>query len=91
MTGRQPQLSKEDFARRGDAIFEEQIAPVLDTSCEGSFVAIDIETGDYEVASDELAASDRLLARKPEAQIWMRRVGSRYVRRFGPRLQSTTR
>ena len=52
---------------------------------EGKFVVIDIETRAYEIDMDELAASDRLLARHPEAQVWMRRIGSRYVRRFGPR------
>jgi hypothetical protein len=31
---------------------------------------------------DELAASDRLLARLPSAQIWLKRIGSRHVRRF---------
>jgi predicted ATPase len=35
-----------------------------------------------------LAASDRLLARVPNAQIWLRRIGSRYVRHFGPRPRS---
>jgi hypothetical protein len=50
---------------------------------EGKFVAIDIETGVYEIDGDELVASDRLLARLPDAQIWLRQVGSRYVRRFG--------
>lgn len=34
-------------------------------------------------SKEELAASDRLFARKPDAQIWFRRVGSRYARRFG--------
>jgi len=51
-------------------------------------VAIDIETGAYELDADELAASDRLLARIPNAQIWLCRVGSRYARRFGPRQRS---
>jgi hypothetical protein len=31
------------------------------------------------------AACDRLEASHPEAQIWMVRIGSRYVRRFGGR------
>jgi hypothetical protein len=31
-------------------------------------VAIDIETGAYEIDGDELAAPDRLLARVPDAQ-----------------------
>ncbi len=47
-----------------------------------------IESGAYEIDADELAASDRLLARKPDAQMWLRRVGSRYAHRFGPRYQS---
>jgi hypothetical protein len=46
---------------------------------------IDIETGDYEIDRDEIAASDRLFARRPDAQVWFRQVGSRYARRFGPR------
>ena len=43
----------------------------------GKFVVIDIDTGAYEVDADELAASDRLLARYPDAQVWLRQVGSR--------------
>ena len=45
-------------------------------------MVIDIETGAYEIDLDELAASDRLLARRLDAQMWMRRVGPRYARRF---------
>ena len=81
----QPRYSKEEFAQRGDEIYERDIRPQIDeTSNAGKFVAIDIETGAYEIDGDELTASDRLLARYPEAQIWLRRVGSRYVRRFRP-------
>ena len=79
----QPRYSKEEFARLGDAIYESQLRPVLEKGEEGKFVAIDIETGAYELDRDELAASDRLLARVPNAQIWLRRIGSRYVRHFG--------
>ena len=75
----QPHYTKEEFARRGDAIYENQLRSVLETGNEGKFVAIDIETGVYEVDSDELAASDRLLTRVPNAQVWLRRIGSRYA------------
>jgi hypothetical protein len=81
----QPRYSKEEFARRGDEIYERQIGPAVEEGNEGKFVAIDIETGAFEVDVDELAASDRLLARNSEAQVWLRRIGSRHVRRFGPR------
>jgi hypothetical protein len=88
MAGSQPRYSKEEFARRGDEIYESEIRPHVEAGNEGKFVVIDIETGAYEVDAEELAASDRLLARRPDAQIWLRRIGSRYVRRFGPRYQS---
>jgi hypothetical protein len=79
----QPRYSKEEFARRGDAIYESELRSILEAGNEGKFVAIDIETGTYEVDSNELAASDRLLTRVPSAQIWLRRIGSRYARHFG--------
>jgi len=79
----QPRYNKEEFARRGDAIYETELRSLLELGNEGKFVAIDIETGTYEVDSDELAASDRLLSRCPNAQIWLRRIGSRYARHFG--------
>lgn len=84
----QPHYPKEEFARRGDEIYERDIRPSLEAGDEGKFVVIDIETGAYEIDKEELAASDRLLARHPNAQIWLVRVGSRYVRRFGPRDRS---
>lgn len=40
--------------------------------------------------ADELAASDRLLTRSPDAQVWLVRIGSRYAYRFGSRQPPTT-
>lgn len=77
-----PRYSMEEFARRGDEIYERDILPKLTPEDKG-FVAIDIETGEYELAQDELTASNRLLARRPQAQVWIRRIGSRYLYRFG--------
>jgi PHD/YefM family antitoxin component YafN of YafNO toxin-antitoxin module len=84
----QPRYSKEEFARRGDAIYENDLRPIVETGNNGKFVAIDIETGAYEVDMDELTASDRLLARVPSARIWLRRIGSHYAHRFGFHPQS---
>ena len=75
--------SKEEFARRGDAIYERDIRPHLQPGDEGRFVAVDIESGAFEVDPDELEVCQRLRARVPEAQIWLVRVGSRHVHRFG--------
>jgi hypothetical protein len=82
-----PRYSKEEFARRGDEIYERDIRPHVEAGDAGKFVVIDIDTGAYEVDADELVASDRLLARHPDAQIWLTRVGSRYARRFGTNAQ----
>lgn len=85
-----PRYSKEEFARRGEEIFARDIRPHVEGLPARHFVAIDIETGAFEVDENELAASDRLLARCPNAQTWLRRVGSRFVRRFGPQRRSAT-
>ncbi|MBI2916506.1 MAG: hypothetical protein HYY01_00795 [Chloroflexi bacterium] len=86
----QARYSKKEFARKGDEFYERYVRPHLEEGDEGKFVAIDIETGDYEIDASELAASDRLLARNPGAQVWLTRVGSRYVRRFGTHRRMVT-
>ena len=88
-TSRQRRYDREEVARRGDEIYEREVLPLLSPADEGKYALIDIETADYEIDQDEVAASDRLLARHPDAQVWMRQVGSRYARRFGPRFQTT--
>lgn len=87
MTVRQPRYSKEEFAQRGDYLYETQIKSQVETGNDGKIVAIDLETGDFEVDKSKIAACDRLEARHPDAQIWMVRIGSRYVRRFGGRIK----
>jgi len=44
----QPRYSKEEFAQRGDAIYESDIRSVIEAGNRGRFVVIDIETGAYE-------------------------------------------
>jgi hypothetical protein len=80
------QLSDEEFARRGNALFEEHVRPTVDVEDEAhKFVAIDVETGAYEVDRSAVDATDRLIERDPEAEgrIWLRRVGSEYAHRLG--------
>jgi hypothetical protein len=76
---------KAEFAQRGDAIYENTVRPRLTTDDAGKFAAIDIETGRYEIDANELDVADKLRARVPDAQIWLIRVGSRYLHRFGGR------
>jgi hypothetical protein len=85
MSGRQPRYPKEEFARRGDEIYDRDIRARVEPDHVGEIAAIDIETGAYELGSNELEAAKRLLERCPDAQIWVKRVGSPFVHRFGPR------
>jgi hypothetical protein len=85
MIVRQPRYSKEEFARRGDEIYETQVRSQVEAGNYGKIVAIDIETRAYEVGEDIVTASDRLLARYPDAQTWFIRIGHRSVYHFGAR------
>ena len=85
MIVRQPRYSKEEFARRGDEIYESQVRQQVEEGNHGKIVAIDIETGAFEVADDLLIASKHLSARVPDAQTWFVRIGYLAVDRFGAR------
>jgi hypothetical protein len=83
MANTQRRFSKEEFARRGDAIYEKQVRPQVKARDEGKFAAIDIETGEFAMDADELKACRKLRKRLPDAQIWMVRIGYPYVHRIG--------
>jgi hypothetical protein len=74
--------SKEEFSQRGNALYESQIRSQVEADNYGKIVAIDIETGDFEVDEDTLVASDRLLERHPDAQTWFIRIGHSAVHRL---------
>ena len=75
--------SKEEFARRGEALVQSKVRPHLTPADEDKFVAIDIETGEYELDKDEMKAVNRLRKRLPDPQIWLVHVTLGYLHRFG--------
>jgi hypothetical protein len=85
MASVKPRHTREEIQKLGDAIYQQRIEALMKPADQGKFVLIDIESGDYEIDADELAAEHRLQARHPEGQVWMLRVGSRYARHIGPR------
>ena len=85
MVVRQPRYSKEEFAQRGDRWYETQIRQKVEAGNHGKIVAIDIETGAFELADNTITATDRLYERVPDAQPWVIRIGHRTVYRFGSR------
>jgi hypothetical protein len=85
MAVRQPRYSKEEFARRGNEIYESQVREQVEEGNHGKIVAIDIETRAFEVADDVVIASELILAKYPDAQTWFVRIGHRAVYHFGAR------
>jgi hypothetical protein len=85
MSVRQRRYSKEELAQRGQALYESSVQQQVEAGNDGKIVAIDIETGEFEVDETVIAATDRLFERNPDAQPWGIRIGHRAVYHFGSR------
>jgi hypothetical protein len=82
MAVRQPRFRKEEHARLGTEIYRQRVWSNVEASDHGKIVAIDVESGEFEIADQTVEAAERLLARCPDAQIWFVRVGHPGVHRF---------
>lgn len=67
--------SPEEVESRGEEIYERQIRAHVEAGNKGKFVVIDIETGEYEVDEDDLRATKRALAKRPDAVLYGLRIG----------------
>jgi hypothetical protein len=77
-----------DIAERGTRTYDERLRSLLEPEHNGKYVVIDVETGEYELDEDHLAASDRAAANRPGAPLYATRVGSRTLGQVGGRLPS---
>jgi len=73
----------DELARLGEAMFDRQVRPALRPEDHGKYVAIDVETGDYEIDEDDYTAVTRLRSRKPAADIWPMQAGFPTTCRIG--------
>ncbi|HEX3148898.1 MAG TPA: hypothetical protein VHR66_12525 [Gemmataceae bacterium] len=64
-----------DEARRGQEAFDQFVKPNLRPEDDGKFVAVDIQSGKYEIDADDYQATERLAVRIPNARIWLLRAG----------------
>lgn len=87
MTTGEFKYGKEEHARMGTELYEQKIRPLVEAGNHGKIVAIDVDTGEYEVADDTLTAGNRLHARLPDAQTWFVRIGYPAVYRMGFRFR----
>ena len=80
----QSRPDREESTKRGHELYE-TIRPQVEQDHRGQVVAIDLETGAYEVAPNTVHAAHRLRDRCPDARTWFVRVGHEALYRFGPR------
>jgi hypothetical protein len=85
MAVRQRRYSKEALAQLGQALYEAGIRQQVEAANPGKILAIDVETGNFEIDETVIAATDRLFERNPEAQPWGIRIGQGAVYHFGAR------
>ncbi len=83
-----PGHTTEEIARRGREVYEHEVRREVEREHRGRFLVLDVESGDYEIADDDLDASERLLERRPDALLYGLRIGEgaayRIGARFGP-------
>ena len=75
---------REEAARLGKEIYKRDILPQIEADHFGEYVAIDVDSGNWAVADNEIAAMERLRSARPSAaNVLMERVGYRALRSFG--------
>jgi hypothetical protein len=85
-------LSDEEIDRRAKEWYEQKIRPIVETEENiGKVISIDVETGDYAIADDPLAAGDQVLARHPGAAMFGMRIGYNAVYAIGGTLTRTAK
>ena len=86
-----PRFTDEEIDRRGESLYNQRIRSQVDTPANrGKQIVIDVETGDYEIDEDGLAASLRMLARRPGAALYGSRIGFDVVYSLGRVLGRTS-
>ena len=62
--------NQSEIAQRGNEIFERKVRPRVDVEKDArKYVAIDVETEEFEIDPNQRAATDRLPERQPEARL----------------------
>jgi len=70
---------------RGEEIYQRELKARLEPEHDGAFLILDIDTGDYEIDRDEVAAMQRAMARRPEGVRYIKRIGHSAAHRIGGR------
>jgi len=77
-----PRYTTEEIAARGRELYE-RIRTKVEPNNKGKYLVIDIESADYEIDEDKLAASDRAQMKHPNGALYALRIGYRSMGRIG--------
>jgi hypothetical protein len=80
-----PRYSSAEIVQRG------HIRAQVESQHPGKFVVLDIETGDYEMDVDDVAAVQRAKTKHPDAALYIVRVGFPTAYRLGSQPMGTPR
>lgn len=69
------QYTAEEVGRIGEEMYRRDIRPKVYPQHKGKFLVLDILTGDFEIDEDDLTASERLRARRPDSVRYGLRIG----------------
>lgn len=81
-TPTEPRRSPEEVAKLGQDIFDRVVKPNLKPEDDGNYVAIDLETEEYEIDVNDYEAMMRLTNRRRGAHIFIMRIGKPYRMSF---------
>lgn len=77
MSNSESRLSPEETVRRGDEISDRNLHPHREPDNLGRILAADVNTGDLAIADTAVAACRDLRTRRPDACVWLVRIGHR--------------
>ena len=83
--------TSDEVASRGESIYVNQIRDKVNPEHKGKYLVIDIESGEYVINDDDLAATKKLLASHPDAVIYGLRIGYPSAYRIGSGSSENTR
>lgn len=64
-----------EVVRRGEEIYARAIKPKLVPQDEDQFLAIDVDSEDYDLDADDWTACEKVKRRRPGARLYLMRVG----------------
>ncbi len=75
MPATEQRMGTADGVSRGRQVYGQFVRPHMRPEDDGKFVAIDLQTGEYELDADEIPAVRRLRGRLPAAEVLLLCVG----------------